>query len=177
MDKNSASEERFTGLILLTGVDSPGISAALFSALEPFSITILDVEQIVTRSRFVLTVLIEADPAHSKSIEEDLNLCAEKLGVDIAVSFSFESTASLLQKTEMIQIKASMQKLTPGAIAKLASEIVAAGGNIERVHRSASTPLTTLDFFISGVQTNSIRGLTDESATIFGLEIAIVENS
>ncbi len=177
MDKNSASEERFTGLILLTGVDSPGISAALFSALEPFSITILDVEQIVTRSRFVLTVLIEADPAHAKSIEEDLNICAEKLGVDIAFSFSFESTESLLQNTEMIHIKASMQKLTPGAIAKLASDIVAAGGNIERVHRSATSPLTTLDFFISGVQINSIRSLTEGYAKSFGLEITIVENS
>jgi phosphoserine phosphatase len=105
MDKNGSNEERYTGLILLTGVDSPGITATLFSALEPFSITILDVEQIVTRSRFILTVLIEADPAHAKSIEEDLNICAEKLHVDIAVSFSVESTSSLLQKTDLLHIK------------------------------------------------------------------------
>jgi phosphoserine phosphatase len=177
MDKNGSSDERYTGLILLTGVDSPGISAALFSTLEPFSITVLDVEQIVIRSRFILTVLIEADPAHAKSIEEDLNICAEKLHVDIALSFSVESTSSLLQKTDLLHIKASMQKFTPGVIAKLSSDIVKVGGNIERVNRSASSPVTTLDFFISGAQTDSIQSLVDEYATTHELEIAIAISS
>lgn len=177
MDKNGSNGECYTGLILLTGVDSPGISAALFSTLEPFSLTILDVEQIVIRSRFILTVLIEADPAHAKSIEEDLNICAERLRVDVAVSFSNESKSSLSQKTGLLHIKASMKNFTPGVIARLSSDVVKEGGNIERVNRSTTSPVTSLDFLISGAQTDSIQNLVDEYAKTYGLEIEIAISS
>ncbi len=104
MDKKSENDERFTGLILLSGVDSPGIFSALFSALEPFSINVLDIEQVVNRSRLILTVLIELDPAHAQAVEEDLNQCAEKLNVDIAVSFGSETIESLAQKNNLVHI-------------------------------------------------------------------------
>ena len=95
----SEKNQRYTGLILLSGIDSPGISSALFSSLEPFSVTILDIEQVVIRERLILTILIELDPAHGSAIEEDLTLCAEKLKVDIAVSFNTESEKCVLHKT------------------------------------------------------------------------------
>ena len=61
MDTRNGIENRYTGLILLSGVDTPGISSALFKTLEPFSVTILDIEQVVIRSRLILTVLIDLD--------------------------------------------------------------------------------------------------------------------
>ena len=87
MDRNDRVANRYTGLILLSGIDAPGISSALFTTLEPFSITVLDIEQVVIRSRLILTVLIDLDPAHAAAVEEDLNECAIKLNVDIATSF------------------------------------------------------------------------------------------
>jgi type IV pilus biogenesis protein CpaD/CtpE len=51
------------------------------------------------------------------------------------------------------------------------------GGNIERVNRSATSPVTTLDFFISGAQTDSIHSLVDEYARAHGLEIVIAIGS
>ena len=54
----SENSEQFTGLILVSGVDKPGITQALFNALAPFSIVILDIEQVVIKSRLILTVLI-----------------------------------------------------------------------------------------------------------------------
>ena len=65
-------KEQFTGLILLSGVDKPGISQTLFLALAPFSITVLDIEQVVISNRLILTVLISLNPAHEKAIEADL---------------------------------------------------------------------------------------------------------
>jgi Na+-transporting NADH:ubiquinone oxidoreductase subunit NqrA len=75
MTENSAQTEQFTGLILLTGIDKPGIAASLFETLAPFSIHIIDVEQVINNNRLILTVLIGASPAHQKAIEEDLALC------------------------------------------------------------------------------------------------------
>ena len=88
MTENTAQQEQFTGLILLTGTDKPGISASLFETLAPFAVHILDIEQIVINHRLILTVLIGASPAHQTAIEEDLAACASAIDVDIATVFA-----------------------------------------------------------------------------------------
>jgi len=173
MDRNSRVENRYTGLILLSGIDAPGISSALFSTLEPFSITVLDIEQVVIRSRLILTVLIDLDPAHAAAVEADLNECALKLNVDIATSFSSESTESIAQKTGLIHVIALAEKITPGAIANLASDIAATGGNIERIHRSASFPLTAIEFLVSDSHLESLRKALGPTAKKYGVDIAV----
>jgi phosphoserine phosphatase len=176
VDAPNDVQNRYTGLILLSGVDTPGISSALFSALEPFKITILDIEQVVIRSRLILTVLIELDPAHAAAVESDLNECAKNLNVDIATSFSNESMQSIAQKTGLIHVTALAQKITPGAIAELATDIASTGGNIERIHRSASFPLTAIEFLVSGAHSESLRASLGPTAKKFGIDIA-VQNS
>lgn len=173
MDRNSRVENQYTGLILLSGIDAPGISSALFSTLEPFSITILDIEQVVIRSRLILTVLIDLDPAHAAAVESDLNECAKLLNVDIATSFSSETTQSIAQKTGLIHVIALAEKITPGAIANLASDIAATGGNIERIHRSASFPLTAIEFLVSDSHLDSLRKALGPTAKKYGIDIAI----
>ena len=173
MDRNSRVENKYTGLILLSGIDAPGISSALFSTLEPFSITILDIEQVVIRSRLILTVLIDLDPAHAAAVESDLNECAKLLNVDIATSFSSETTQSIAQKTGLIHVIALAEKITPGAIANLASDIATTGGNIERIHRSASFPLTAIEFLVSDSHLDSLRKALGPTAKKYGIDIAI----
>ena len=87
MTENSAQPDQFTGLILLTGSDRPGIAASLFETLSPFAVHVLDIEQVVINNRLILTVLIGASAAHQGAIEEDLNTCALNLDVDIATLF------------------------------------------------------------------------------------------
>jgi phosphoserine phosphatase len=158
---------------LLSGIDAPGISSALFTTLEPFSITVLDIEQVVIRSRLILTVLIDLDPAHAAAVEADLNECASKLNVDIATSFSNETTESIAQKTGLIHVIALAEKISPGAIANLASDIAATGGNIERIHRSASFPLTAIEFLVSDSHLDSLRKALGPTAKRYGLDIAV----
>ena len=75
--------EQFTGLILLTGIDKPGITEELFNTLAPFSITILDIEQVIISDRLILTVLIALNPAHEKALESDLSECATSLDLSL----------------------------------------------------------------------------------------------
>ena len=102
----SNEKSQFTGLILLSGVDTPGITQALFEALSPFAITVLDIEQVVARDRVILTVLIALNPDHREAIDEDLNLCAEKLGVDIATSFQTQEGSTIAAKTGLMHVVA-----------------------------------------------------------------------
>ena len=51
----------FTGLILVSGEDRPGITQSLMKVLSQFSVSVVDVEQLIIRDRLLLTVLITLD--------------------------------------------------------------------------------------------------------------------
>jgi phosphoserine phosphatase len=169
------SDERsqYTGLILVSGIDTPGITQALFDTLAPFAITVLDIEQVVIRERLILTVLISLNPAHADSIAEDLQMCGEKLGVDIATSFLEQGESTIAAKTGLVHVVALGNPLAPKAIAAIASAISSRGGNIERIHRTASYPITAIEFTVSGADQTAIRQCLAEVTTEHSVDIAV----
>jgi phosphoserine phosphatase len=166
-------KDQFTGLILLTGLDSPGITATLFETLAPFSLTVVDIEQVVIRERLILTLLITCDPAHATAIDSDLVALATQLDVDIATSFSSTPIASIAAKTGLLHVVVLSPKLEPGSIAKVAQNINALQGNIEAITRTASYPVTAIEFLISGADEKSLRNSLARVALETGLDIAV----
>jgi phosphoserine phosphatase len=177
MNANNEDKQRYTGLILLSGIDAPGVASALFSALEPFSITIVDVEQLVIRSRLILTVLIDLDPAHAQAIDDDLNQLAAKLDVDIAMSYGTHSVESIQEKSGNIMITVSAEKLSPGVIADLAKCVFESAGNIERIQRLSSEPRTVLQFQISGNTKIELEQDLKACSDKFGVDINFLEKN
>ena len=166
-------DHQYTGLILVSGVDSPGITEALFQTLAPFAITVLDIEQVVIRDRLILTALINLDPAHADAIEEDLNACAGRLSIDIATSFQRQSGDSIAAKTGLLHVVALSEAMSPRSISLVASAIASVGGNIERIHRTASYPVTALEFTVSGVEQEKLRKELLPVSTNTGIDIAV----
>ena len=169
----SDEKSQFTGLILLSGVDTPGITQALFETLSPFAVTVLDIEQVVARDRVILTVLISLNPDHREAIDEDLNACAERLGVDIATSFQIQAGSTIAAKTGLMHVVALGNPLRPAAVSAIASEIAEHGGNIERIHRTASYPVTAIEFVVSQVDQNCIRPSLAAVANAQSVDIAV----
>ena len=169
----SDEKSEFTGLILVSGIDTPGITQALFETLAPFAITVLDIEQVVIRERLILTVLISLNPAHAEAIEEDLQLCGQKLSVDIATSFLEQGQSSIAAKSGLVHVVALGNPLAPTAIAAIASAIASRGGNIERIHRTASYPITAIEFIVSGADQTDIRACLAEVTTTHSVDIAV----
>jgi phosphoserine phosphatase len=169
----STEKEEFTGLILISGLDSPGITSAVFEALSPFAVTVLDIEQVVIRDRVILTILISLSAAHATAIEEDLNLCASKLGVDIASAFEKRSVVSIAAKSGLIHVVALGNPLKPAAVAEIATTIAHEGGNIERIHRTASYPVTAIEFVVSGANAANLRSALAEISAETGVDIAV----
>jgi phosphoserine phosphatase len=157
-----------TGLILISGVDAPGVTQALFAALEPFSITILDIEQVVIRGRLILTVLIALDPAHASAIEADLIETTDKLDLDLAIDFSDQVKGET--KNSNLHIIVLSEDLRPASIGALARKIAEQGGNIDRIHRTASYPLTAIEFEVS-------LNLNDENLKVIQRELAEIAQS
>ena len=167
-----------TGLILISGVDAPGVTQALFAALEPFSITILDIEQVVIRGRLILTTLISLDPAHAIAIESDLLEATTKLGLDLAIDFSDQPKGE--PKQSNLHIVVLSENLRPIGIGALASKIAEQGGNIDRIHRTASYPLTAIEFEVSlNLNEAKLKIVQRELAEIaqnYGIDIAVEQS-
>jgi phosphoserine phosphatase len=171
--KIGVSEQQFTGLILVSGVDSPGITEALFEALSPFAVTILDIQQVVIRGRLILTVLISLSPAHAKSIEADHEECATKLGVDIATAFESSDQKTIAPKKSLLHVVVLSQSLKPAAINAIAAVISEDGGNIERINRTASYPVTAIELTVSGADLATLRSALATTGSELGVDIAV----
>lgn len=169
----SVANSHYTGLILVSGVDSPGITKALFETLAPFSITILDIEQVVIRERLILTALISCNPDHAEAIESDLNECANNLSVDIATSFGVQEGEILAVKKGLVHVVILASDLHPRAIAAVADAISQESGNIERIHRTASYPITAIEFTVSGANTASLRTSLATVSNEYSIDIAV----
>lgn len=167
-----------TGLILISGVDAPGVTQALFATLEPFSITILDIEQVVIRGRLILTTLISLDPAHASAIEADLVEATTKLGLDLAIDFSDQPKGE--PKNSNLHIMVLSENLRPAGIGALATKIAQQGGNIDRIHRTASYPLTAIEFEVTlNLNEEKLKIVQRELAEIaqnFGIDIAVEQS-
>lgn len=172
-------QNSYTGLILLSGVDAPGVTQLLFDTLSPFAVEILDLEQVVIRGRLILTTLIALDPAHSSAIESDLLTAAETLGLDLAIDFSDQENV-LGQAPSNLHIVVLAPTLKPSGIAAIATEISSRNGNIDRIRRTASYPLTALEFDVtiptSTMDLKKIQGSLANIARENGIDIAVEQS-
>lgn len=166
---------KHTGLILLSGVDAPGITEMLFRVLTPFQIEIVDFEQVVIRDRLLLTVLIKFDQAHQSAIEDDVTNTFKDSGIDLAMDFSPGDHAS--GKNSNLHLVVLAEQIRPIAIAKIANLIQKYKGNIDRVRRTSDQPIIALEFDITAeFDEDSLKVLQREFAVIsneFQIDIAI----
>lgn len=165
--------EKFTGLILLSGIDAPGITEALFATLAPFSIIVLDIEQVVITNRLILTVLVALNPVHQKAIEADLAQCADSLDVDIATLFATSTSESIASKHELLHVIVLSEKLRPSTVTALAAVITGLGANIERITRPSSNPITVMEFIVSGTSQKLLASSLSPLAPEHSIDIAV----
>ena len=166
---------KHTGLILLSGVDAPGITEMLFRVLTPFQIEIVDFEQVVIRDRLLLTVLIKFDQAHQSAIEDDVTNAFKDSGIDLAMDFAPGDHAS--GKNSNLHLVVLAEQIRPIAIAKIANLIQEYNGNIDRVRRTSDQPIIALEFDITAeFHEDSLKVLQREFAVIsneFKIDIAV----
>lgn len=146
-------EQKFTGLILLTGEDKPGIAHGLFQTLADFSIEILDVEQLIISNRLVLTALIALNSAHQSAIEDDLNAFAAQSDVDIAVLFAKKIVSA--QVRDLVSIQLSKSKVHPNDLKFITMKLLDLKLNIEVISRVSTSP-TIIELRVSGGSADSI---------------------
>lgn len=153
----------FTGLILVSGEDRPGITESLMQTLSAFSVTVIDIEQLVIRDRLLLTVLLSLDEAHAEAITEDLNDLQAQIGLDIAIDFTQQDSAKTSGETLRVVIVGNAIK--PFGLAAVASQIAKLGGNIAAIKRTAVDPLISIEMELS-IPNNSLKEVQGALASI-----------
>jgi phosphoserine phosphatase len=148
------NKSTFTGLILVSGEDRPGITESLMNTLSAFSVTIIDIEQLVIRDRLLLTVLLSLDEAHAEAITEDLHTLQDQIGLDIAIDFTQQGSTRVSGETLRVVIVGNAIK--PSGLAAVASQIAQLGGNISAIKRTAMDPLISIELELS-IPNNSLK--------------------
>lgn len=153
----------FTGLILVSGEDRPGITESLMQTLSAFSVTIIDIEQLVIRDRLLLTVLLSLDEAHAEAITEDLGVLQEQIGLDIAIDFTQQDSTKMSGETLRVVVVGNAIK--PSGLAAVASQIAKLGGNISAIKRTAIDPLISIELELS-IPNNSLKAVQGALALV-----------
>ena len=148
------NKSTLTGLILVSGEDRPGITESLMKTLSAFSVTIIDIEQLVIRDRLLLTVLLSLDEAHAEAITEDLHTLQDQIGLDIAIDFTQQGSTRVSGETLRVVIVGNAIK--PSGLAAVASQIAQLGGNISAIKRTAMDPLISIELELS-IPNNSLK--------------------
>lgn len=171
MTQTSEKNEIFTGLILLTGLDKPGISNELFQTLSPFAVSVIDIDQISINERIILTVLLSLNPSHQGAVEADLAALAAELDVDIACLFSLSTPPQ--SGSDVIEIHVESDKIHPRALGVLTLALTSAGGCIDNLRRISLSPLSIV-IRTSGVDQSQVQKAIDETIAQEGPHLKIV---
>jgi len=167
----------FTGLILVSGEDRPGITQSLMKVLSQFSVSVIDVEQLIIRDRLLLTVLITLDESHAEAVAADLNKLQEDLGLDIAIDFVHHEQH--IENSEQLNVVIIGESIKPIGIASVADEIARLGGNIIAIRRTATTPVLAIELNIK-IPDKSIKEVQRSLAKVAILnriDLAVVPSS
>ncbi len=164
-----------TLLITLSGIDRPGVTRRLFSMLDKHPVTVLDVEQLVVRSRLVLAALVEVtgDDGEMSATRAAVRHLAADLDMDVeTVPGAAEDDERRHNRIHVTMLGAP---LLPGDIAEVAAQIADRGGNIDRIRRMASYPVTAITFEGSGVSVEDLRRPLAALAAARSADIAVQE--
>jgi phosphoserine phosphatase len=168
-------DQRRSLLITLSGIDRPGVTRSLFTTLDEHPVTVLDVEQLVVRSRLILAVLVEVtgDDAVMAATRSAVRHTAADLDMDVeTISGAAEDDERRHNRLYVTMLGAP---LMPAAVASVAAEIAERGGNIDRIRRVASYPVTAIVFEGSGVSVEELRRPLAAAAARHGADIAVQE--
>ena len=159
-------------LITLTGRDRPGVTAAISSALSATDVAIVDIEQIVIRGRLTLALLVRSERENDLDYAADIaakTAATLEMQADIAIG----DLPSATPQHGRLLVTVIGNPLSPRSVNALATRIASLNGNIDRITRVASYPVTAIEFEVTGAQQQALRVALAEEATRSNVDVAV----
>ncbi|HET8970606.1 MAG TPA: phosphoserine phosphatase SerB [Candidatus Nanopelagicales bacterium] len=177
-DLSAAPEDQpQTLLVMAAGADSPGVTATLMAALAATAVEVLDLEQVVIRGQLTLGILLGPAPA-----EYGAALALDRAGAVVTqAGADLDLQVRLLpgvpershHRRSRLLVTVLGAVLPPADLAVVAARIAAGGGNIDRIVRTASYPVTAVELTVSGAEHLPLRTGLAEVAADLGVDVAV----
>jgi phosphoserine phosphatase len=167
-------------LVTVTGRDRPGIASRLFSGLAPLGLALLDVAQVQVHGRLLLCVEVGGTAAEIASVRDALEKAfASWLGADrqdltltvAELKASVESAEGPHPTLQLVSVLAP--DLDGTAMAEICGRIAACGGNIDRVVRLSTYPVTSYELTVSGAGSQQLRRELSAEAVRLEVDVAV----
>jgi phosphoserine phosphatase len=171
--------------LTVTGADRPGVTAALFAALEtvgPRPVEVVDVEQVVVHGQLALGVVVRevADgtpPDTVGALLEQLSRLAADVsaatGMSVTVEASGPTAPSVPHPGRPHHVIVLGRPMPPAAVAGAARAIAAVGGNIDAIRRLSDYPVTSIELTVSGAGSTELRTALATVSAATGADVAV----
>jgi phosphoserine phosphatase len=173
-------------LLTVTGVDRPGVTARLFSALAESSdgapaVEVLDIEQVVVHGHLVLGVVVGALVSDGGPVVDEAGLLAHlgRLADEVAAAVEVDVTVESAAGPEPVagarphHVIVLGRPVPPDAVAGAARAIAGTGANIDAIRRLSDYPVTSFELTVSGGEATALRTALGEVAATTGADIAV----
>jgi phosphoserine phosphatase len=172
-------------VLTVSGVDRPGVTARLFSALADGvpAVEVLDVEQVVVHGHLVLGVVVGAIAVDGQPPADEGALLARlgRLAADVAAAVGMTVEVESASDAEPVAVPAGRphhvivlgRPVPPDAVAGAAHAIAGIGGNIDAIRRLSDYPVTSFELTVSGAEATALRTALASVATTTGADIAV----
>jgi len=175
-----SSRERSSVLITVTGPDQPGVTSALFEVLSRHKVELLNVEQVVIRSRLTLGVLVAGpdEVAGGAALHDEVRSAVQGFGLDVTIERS--DGLPVLREPSTHTIVVLGRPISAEAFGVVAREVAALGVNIDFIRGVSDYPVTGLELRVSVPPGNAYAQLQAAMARVAvneGVDIALEDYS
>jgi phosphoserine phosphatase len=174
------NEPKVSVLITVTGPDQPGVTSALFEVLSRYKVELLNVEQVVIRSRLTLGVLVAGpdEVAGGAALHDEVRVAVQGFGLDVTIERS--DGLPVLREPSTHTIVVLGRPISAEAFGVVAREVAALNVNIDFIRGVSDYPVTGLELRVSvppGSAYAQLQAAMARVAVNEGVDIALEDYS
>ncbi len=154
----------------ITGTDAPGLLTKVMSAIASTQAEILDLEQTVVRGQLSIGVLLSVPSSGHDELEDRLAGACARAGLSVSIT---EGIGDNPERHQRVIVTILGRPLLTSHVAVTTGVIAEHGGNIDRSRRLSRTPLTSLEFWVSGADVAALRPALVTAAAEAGFDVSV----
>ncbi len=166
-------------LITLIGPDRPGILAAMTGCIAAAGARIRDIEQSVTHTLMLLSLLIDFPPGDmdQKPLLKDLLFLAKEQGLELDFEVIDAAEYEKMQSSRYGYVLTMLgDRVDAGVLTQVAAMLAGSRINIDRINKLTRGQLRCVEFFLNVPDDTDLKGMTRQLLTAgggLGVDIAI----
>jgi phosphoserine phosphatase len=161
-----------TLLARITGSDRPGITAAMLGAIADAGAHVYDVEQVTTRGRLALDILVGLpEDDRADAVVKDMLFLGWERGLEVAFEVIEPGEPEPPARRHAVTVIG--QPLHARALAGVAEAIADVGANIDRITRLSRYPVTCFELIVGGGEADALRPRLLRTAAEHSIDVAV----